>query len=157
MSNDSTIDERWMWLRFIPLKLHLVLGMLGAFVGQYVQEPDGTFVGFAIGAVVGIPLQIKKRRCVELAAKSPTAIQGMNEGLDLDRGRNLLQFIAGVLVAACGSVIGYNLPYEARGLAAGCGAIAGFIVGVFLGGVVLMFMHFGNEIRTKIRNGRNAS
>jgi hypothetical protein len=66
-------------------------------------------------------------------------VRDLDGGLDLDRRRNYMQLIAGVLAAVGGAVVGFSSVDERSDLAAIVGAFLGFVAGIFLAGFVLMF------------------
>ncbi len=81
----------------------------------------------------------------------------MDEGLDLNRRRNTLQLLFGVVCGGCGSVVGYILPDEGQFIGAACGAVLGFIVGVFLCGLIFLLAHYYNEIRVIKRGNKTGT
>ena len=142
--------RRFLWLRFIPLKLHLVFAFVGAAIGDFVAGNPGVPPGMIVGGLIGIPLQFLKHRCAHAATGKPSLIQPMPEGLDLNLRRNTLQAAGGLVVAIIAAPIGYSLPDEARFLAALIAAILGFILGVFIVGFGIMIAHYVTEFRTKV-------
>jgi len=60
------------------------------------------------------------------------------EGLQLQRGRNLFQAIALLIFAGIGAVVGYFLTDDRPDIAALVGGVVGAVVGSFLSGFVLM-------------------
>ena len=65
--NDPVLDSRWAWIQYIPLKLHKIGAFAGGFLGAVIgsnfdAEGIGAAVGFILGAVPGIYLQVLKRK-----------------------------------------------------------------------------------------------
>lgn len=68
-----------------------------------------------------------------------TLVRDLSGGLDLDRRRNYLQLAAGALAAVGGAVIGFRTADERSDIAAIVGAFLGFVAGIFLAGLAIMF------------------
>jgi hypothetical protein len=78
------------------------------------------------------------------------------DGLDLDRGRNVVQAVMAATAATVGAVIGYRLTDDEPWLAALAGAVAGICVGTFVSGLVLMFGR-GVSVSQEVAKAKAAS
>ncbi len=77
--------------------------------------------------------------------------------LNLDWRDNVVQLKMGGIVCGIGSIAGFVLLKQARWIGAGCGAVLGFIMGVFLGGVVLLineYWYMDYEYNSISRSGK---
>ena len=149
MAHDSRQREwsQWLsWLRFIPLKLHLVCPFIGYVIGDRIGGEVCVTVGLVLGVAIGIPLQLTKIQQYKTIARKPSLIQPMKQGLNSDLRANVLQVVAGLVGAAVGACVGYRIPEEAQALAALGGGVLGFIIGVFAFGAWLMISHFVSEV-----------
>lgn len=155
--------RRLRWLRFVPVKLHLVLFWIGAAAGQHVGGHAGLIVGIILGIAIGVPLQLLKYLCrrAVMAERSSnddritawlrqrTPIQPAPVGLDLDYGRNMRQFVAGLVMAVVAAAIACLIPGGDKALLALVAGILGFVAGVFLCGAVLLVSHYVGEFRRR--------
>jgi drug/metabolite transporter (DMT)-like permease len=66
-------------------------------------------------------------------------VRDLSDGIDLNRRRNYMQLAAGASVAVGGAVLGFCNADERSDLAAIAGALLGFVAGIFLAGLAIMF------------------
>jgi hypothetical protein len=152
MRDEKPGTMSWQWLRFIPLQLHLALPYLGFLVGRSVCDPEGGYIGLAVGFGIGLPLHFKKRRFTGPDVDTKSVVtQWLIREWDLDRRRNNQQLMTGCVVAVCGAAFGFQMGAPEHLQGAILGTILGFVAGVFATGIVFMIIGWLGEIRSVAR------